>query len=222
MENGFLVIYDWTNKWSPNPETLKANYPHVLQKGLDSRCDEIYGAKLIIISTELIMANEVRFMASSRWLTMCARFEMEDHKIQDDSTVCLPFLISCSMPHSHHLRRLVGDRDEDGDGDPLWASQQVSGRECRGACASLVIVFILNTKILKKRQAQRVSGQQGNRVTGPPIKQMTTRGLSKPTLLRRFGSSGTTIFGVDRRIVGASIPSFFSFMFDKIFIALFH
>jgi len=47
-------------------EELKANYPHVPQKGFVSRSAEIYGAKLIIISTELIMANEACFMASSR------------------------------------------------------------------------------------------------------------------------------------------------------------
>lgn len=30
-------------------------------------------------------------------------------------------------------------------GGPSWVAQQVSGGEFRGACASLVIVFILNT-----------------------------------------------------------------------------
>jgi len=137
------------------------------------------------------MANEACFMASSRWLTMCARSGMEDHKVQHDLAVCLPFLISDSSGawspgwgwgpgeklRVRGRRRLIVC--------PSWrplmgSSQQVSGGEFRGACASLVIVFILNTN--------GYSGYRG--YPGSPIKQMTIMALSPPPFLMIRGRRG--------------------------------
>jgi len=65
-------------------------------------------------------------------------------------------------------------------------------------------------------------------VSGVPHQTDDDNGTFSPSLFddqREKGSSWTTEFGVDRCIVGfvaVAVASFFSFMLDKIFIALFH